>query len=149
MERNRLGSTTDAATQASIQSVIDFLEQEIADVDGQMRTLIRSDTEFKALDALLQGVPSCSQDSTYRAVRAGVGPVVSATLLLSLPELSSASHSSLSALVGVAPMNHDSGGHRGSRLIRGGRGEVRAVLYMAAQTAVKHNPAIKVVINDW
>jgi transposase len=132
MERNRLGSTTDAATRASIQKVIDFLERQVSDVDGQMRTLIRSDTEFKALDALLQSVP-------------GVGPVVSATLLSSLPELGIASHSTLSALVGVAPMNHDSGGHRGLRFIRGGRGDVRAVLYMAAQTAVRHNPAIKIV----
>jgi transposase len=132
MERNRLGSTTDSATRASLELVIGFLERQVSDVDGQMRTLIRSDTEFKALDALLQSVP-------------GVGPIVSATLLSSLPELSSASHSSLSALVGVAPMNHDSGGHRGLRFIRGGRGDVRAVLYMAAQTAVRYNPAIKIV----
>ena len=136
MERNRLGGSTDEATRASLLAVIDCLERQIADVDGQMRTLIRTDPEFKALDSLLQSVP-------------GVGPVVSATLLSSLPELSSASHSSLSALVGVAPMNHDSGGHRGLRFIRGGRGHVRAVLYMAAQTAVRHNPAIKIVMNVW
>lgn len=132
MERNRLGSTTDKAARVSIQSVIDFLERQIKDVDGQMQNLVRSNTEFKALDALLQSVP-------------GVGKVVSATLISSLPELGSVCSSSLSALVGVAPMNHDSGGYRGLRFIRGGRGNVRAMLYMAAQTAVRYNPAIKIV----
>jgi transposase len=132
MERNRLGSSADAATRVSIQAVIDFLEQQVKDVDGQMQQLVRSDAKLKALDTLLQSVP-------------GVGKVVSATLLSSLRELGTISHSSLSALVGVAPMNHDSGGHRGLRFIRGGRGNVRAMLFMAVQTAVKWNPAIKVV----
>lgn len=132
MERNRLGSTTDAATRASHLAVIAFLEQQGTDMDAQIQTLIHDDADLKALDVLLQSVP-------------GVGKVVSATLLSSLRELGTASHSSLSALVGVAPMNHDSGGHRGLRFIRGGRGNVRAVLYMAAQTAVRYNPAIKIV----
>ena len=65
------------------------------DLDGQIQDLVRSDTDLKALDALLKSVP-------------GVGKVVSATLISSLRELGSVSSSSLSALVGVAPMNHDS-----------------------------------------
>ncbi len=132
MERNRLGSTRDSATRVSIQVVIDFLEMQVKDMDSQMQDLIRSDSELKAMDSLLQSVP-------------GVGKVVSATLLSSLRELGSVCSSSLSALVGVAPMNHDSGSHRGLRYIRGGRGNVRAMLFMAVQTSVKHNPAIKVV----
>jgi transposase len=132
MERNRLGSTRDMSARASIEAVIVFLEMQVADLDADMLELIRADSELKALDSLLQSVP-------------GVGRVVAATLISSLPELGCASTSSLSALVGVAPMNHDSGSHRGLRFIRGGRANVRAMLYMAVQTAVKYNPALKVV----
>ena len=132
MERNRLGSTRDVEARASIEAVIAFLEQQVGDFDGQILELVRADSELKALDVLLQSVP-------------GVGPVVSATLLSSLPELGFAANSRLNALVGVAPMNHDSGSFRGIRRIRGGRGNVRAVLYMAAQSAVRFNPALKVV----
>jgi transposase len=158
MERNRLGSTRDVDARASIETVIAFLErpkparccrgvkkQQVGDLNGQILELVRADSESKALDVLLQSVP-------------GVGPVVSATLLSSLPELGFAATSRLSALVGVAPMNHErpkpvrcwfrvknSGSHRGLRFIRGGRGDVRAMLFMAVQSAVRHNPALKVV----
>jgi transposase len=132
MERNRLGSTRDESARASIQAVIAFLEQQVGDLDAEMLELIRTDSELKSLDALLQSVP-------------GVGRVVAATLISSLPELGFVATSRLSALVGVAPMNHDSGSHRGLRFIRGGRANVRAMLYMAVQTAVKWNPALKVV----
>lgn len=132
MERNRLGSTREINARASIQAVIAFLEEQVSDLDAQILELVRTDSELKALDALLQSVP-------------GVGRVVAATLISSLPELGLAATSRLSALVGVAPMNHDSGSHRGHRFIRGGRGEVRAVLFMAVQSAVRFNPALKVV----
>jgi transposase len=145
MERNRLGSTRDESARASIEAVIAFLErpkpegaavrvkkQQVGDLDGEMLELVRLNSELKALDALLQSVP-------------GVGRVVAATLISSLPQLGNASNSRLSALVGVAPMNHDSGGYRGLRFIRGGRANVRSMLYMAVQTGVKHNPALKVV----
>ena len=95
MERNRLGSTRDIDARASIETVIAFLERQVDDFDGQILELVRADSELKALDVLLQSVP-------------GVGPVVSATLLSSLPELGFAANSRLNALVGVAPMNHDS-----------------------------------------
>jgi transposase len=145
MERNRLGSTRDVDARASIETVIAFLErpkparccrgvkkQQIGDLDGQILELVRADSELKAVDVLLRSVP-------------GVGRIVSATLLSSLPELGFAATSRLSALVGVAPMNHDSGSHRGLRFIRGGRGDVRAMLFMAVQSAVRFNPALKVV----
>ena len=99
-------------------------KQQIGDLDGRILELIRADSELKALDTLLQSVP-------------GVGRVVAATLISSLPELGFAVTSRLSASVGVAPMNHDSGSHRGHRFIRGGRGDVRAVLFMAVQSAVR------------
>jgi transposase len=107
MERNRLGSTRDVDARASIETVIAFLErpkparccrgvkkQQVGDLDGQILELVRADSELKTLDVLLQSVP-------------GVGPVVSATLLSSLPELGFATTSRLSALVGVTPMNHE------------------------------------------
>lgn len=132
MERNRLGSTRAINARASIEAVIAFLEQQEHDLDDQILEVVNADSELKALDVLLQSVP-------------GVGRVVAATLLSSLPELGFAARSRLSALVGVAPMNHDSGSHRGLRFIRGGRGDVRAVLFMAVQSAVRFNPALKVV----
>jgi transposase len=73
----------------------------------------------------------------------GVGAVTSTTLLVNLPELGSLSHKQISSLVGVAPINHDSGKHRGKQFIWGGRAQVRAVLYMAALTATQCNPVIK------
>ena len=144
MERNRLGSTRDEAARASVQAVIEFLESQVEDLNAQMLESVRSNPELKSLDTLLQSVP-------------GVGPIMSATLLSSLPELGGTSREAIAALVGVAPMNHDSGqarkvplcprrgSHRGVRFVRGGRANVRNVLFMSAQTAVRWNPALKVV----
>ena len=74
MERNRLGSTRDESARASLQAVIEFLESQVEDLNAQMLESVRSNPELKTLDTLLQSVP-------------GVGPIVSATLLSSLPEL--------------------------------------------------------------
>ena len=132
MERNRLGSTRDTNARASLEAVIEFLISRVSDMDSRMLELVRSNSELKDLDKLLQSVP-------------GVGPVLSATLLSSLPELGGDSRGAISALVGVAPLNHDSGSHRGVRFIRGGRANIRCVLFMCAQAAVRYNPALKVV----
>ena len=132
MERNRLGSTRDEHARASLEAVIAFLESQVKDMDSQMLEIVRVNTELKALDELLQSVP-------------GVGFVVSATLLSSLPELGSASRGCICALVGVAPLNHDSGSHRGVRFIRAGRGNVRSVLFMGILSAIRHNPVLRVV----
>ena len=96
MERNRLGSTRDEAARASLEAVIEFLESQVEDLNAQMLEYVRSNPELKTLDTLLQSVP-------------GVGPIMSATLLSSLPELGGTSSGAIAALVGVAPMNHDSG----------------------------------------
>ena len=132
MERNRLGSTRDESARASLEAVIEFLESQVEDLNAQMLESVRSNPELKSLDTLLQSVP-------------GVGPIMSATLLSSLPELGGTSSGAIAALVGVAPMNHDSGSHRGVRFIRGGRANVRNVLFMSAWAAVRWNPALKVV----
>jgi transposase len=69
--------------------------------------------------------------------------VLSTTLLAEVPELGTLGHKQLAALIGVAPLNRDSGRMRGRRTVWGGRARVRAVLYMAATTAIRHNPACK------
>ena len=132
METNRLGSTRDESARDSLEAVIVFLREQVSDMDSQMLEIVRSNLELKTLDELLRSVP-------------GVGAVVSATLLSSLPELGSASRGGISSLVGVAPLNHDSGTHRGVRYIRAGRGNVRSVLYMSILSAIRHNPVLRVV----
>ncbi len=106
------------------------LGREIQRLDKKIRALVESDDDFDSIDKLLRSVP-------------GVGAVVSATLLAELKELGSADHKRVSALVGVAPYNHDSGTMKGQRSIFGGRASVRSVLYMAAVTAIRCNPVIK------
>lgn len=116
--------------QDEIQSHIDWLEQRIANVDADLGHQIRRSPLWREHDDLLQSMP-------------GVGPIVSRTLLAELPELGTLNRRAIAALVGVAPLNRDSGMWRGKRHIGGGRGHVRAVLYMAAVTATRWNPWIR------
>jgi Transposase IS116/IS110/IS902 family len=95
METNRLGSSRDAKARASLETVIEFLKEQVSDMDSQMLELVRSNLELKTLDELLQSVP-------------GVGTVLSATLLSSFPELGRDSRGCISSLVGFVPLNHDS-----------------------------------------
>jgi transposase len=74
----------------------------------------------------------------------GIGPVIGTTLLAALPELGKVSDKRISALVGVAPLNRESGSYRGKRRIWGGRAAVRTVLYMGALVGVRYNPVLKV-----
>ena len=73
----------------------------------------------------------------------GVGPITTLTLLAEVPELGCVNGKQIAALVGLAPINRDSGAKRGQRHIRGGRARIRKVLYMATLTAVKHNPTLQ------
>ena len=82
--------------------------------------------------------------SMLTAERLRIGPTTAATLIAQLPELGRLNRRQISALVGVAPMNRDSGQMRGRRAITGGRGQVRHTLYMAALTATRYNPVIQV-----
>ena len=91
---------------------------------------MESSPVWKEKDAVLQSVP-------------GVGPVTSATMLGMLPELGKLNRQQIAALVGVAPVNKDSGRKQGRRRVYGGRAEVRSVLYMAALAAKKFNPVIR------
>lgn len=118
------------AVQPHIQAHIAWLRGQVQQTDTELRTLIRRSPVWRAHDNLLRSVP-------------GVGPVLSSTLLADVPELGRLSGKKISALVGVAPFNWDSGQWRGQRHIWGGRAPVRCVLHMATRSAVRHNAVIR------
>jgi transposase len=129
-ENNRLGATSSEAVQGRIEAHVRWLEKELSRTDRELDETIKKSPTFRENEALLKSVP-------------GVGPVLCRTLLAELPELGSLPPRELSALVGVAPLNRDSGTFRGRRTVWGGRGRVREALYMGALVATRYNPAIK------
>lgn len=128
-EQNRLGAAQAQAVRTRIQSHLDWLEREVAMLDDDLRTRLRQSPLWRERDDLLQSTP-------------GVGPVASLTLLAELPELGTLSRQQIAALVGVAPLNRESGRWRGPRLVWGGRARVRATLYMATLRATRCNAVI-------
>lgn len=128
-EKNRVG-TAPEAIHPSIEEHIEWLEQRLEDINGKLKKAIKKSPVWRAKDQLLRTVP-------------GVGSVFSATLVAGLPELGALNRKRIAALVGVAPFNRDSGKYRGRRCIWGGRGSVRAVLYMATLAATRFNPVIR------
>jgi len=128
-ERNRLSSAP-RALRAEIQAHITWLQRRLGRLDEDLHQAIRTSPAWRAQDDLLQSVP-------------GVGPVLARTLLASLPELGHLDRKAIAALVGVAPLNRDSGTFRGRRRVWGGRAAVRAVLYMGTLVAVRHNPVLR------
>ncbi len=129
-EKNRLTASASRKVRARLEAHIRWLEKELGRVDRDLDEAIEESPTLKENEALLKSVP-------------GVGPVLCRTLLAELPELGSLSPRELSALVGVAPLNRDSGTFRGRRGVWGGRARVREALYMAALIASRHNPHIK------
>src|SRR4029453_5509330 len=110
----------------------DYLDKRIKELGRELHDRLRASPVWRDKENLLRSIP-------------GVGPVLSATLLADVPELGSVGHKQLAALIGVAPLNRDSGQGRGRRSAWGGRGHVRAVLYMATTVAVRRNPVLKVL----
>ena len=129
MEKNRL-SILPRALHASLNRHLKHLQAEIRRIETQLDKLIDQAPEWKEKQALLMSVN-------------GVGKVLTYTLLSDLPELGSLNRREIAALVGVAPVNKDSGSYSGRRRIRGGRAHVRTVLFMAIMSAVQSNPVIK------
>jgi transposase len=127
---NRRGATASKAALRSIDAVIKALDKQIDSLDRQIRELLDAADDFKHLDGLLRSVP-------------GVGPTLSATLAADLAELGHADRQRVCALAGVAPFADDSGATRGRRSIRGGRTDLRCVLYMGTLAAIRSNPIIK------
>lgn len=114
----------------SIKAHVKWMRHQLGAVDHDLDQWIRSSPVWREKDDLLRTTP-------------GVGPVVARTLLGDLPELGTLSRRQIAALVGLAPFAYDSGKYRGRRMIRGGRSQVRAALYMATLTAIRRNPLIK------
>ena len=129
VERNRL-VTVRAKMRKDIEAHLHWLSNHLKELDQEIEEFVKGSPSWKEKDALLQSVP-------------GVGPVTSATMLGMLPELGLLNRQEIAALVGVAPLNKESGTKKGKRRIYGGRGDVRSVLYMAALSAKKHNPFIR------
>lgn len=128
-EKNRL-SRASGSLKTSITSHITWLQQQIADLEKQMDEQITSQSVWKEKDTLLQSVPS-------------VGKILSRVLLAELPELGTLSNKKITALVGLAPYNRESGTWKGRRFISGGRAFIRTKLYMASLSAIQHNPVFK------
>jgi len=128
-EKNRI-RTAYAEMRGSIQTVIDCLEAEIERLDAEIRDFMKEHADFGEQEKILRSAKS-------------IGPVTAATLLADLPELGKLDRKQIAALVGVAPMNSDSGKKRGYRKTKGGRPDVRSVLYMSALSAIRYNPVIK------
>ena len=129
VEKNRL-QTVRAEMRADIVEHIRWLEAKLAKLDKTIEQFVEDTPIWKRKDAILQSVP-------------GVGPVTSCTLLAMLPELGKLNRQQIAALVGVAPVNKDSGRRQAKRRVYGGRATVRSVLYMAALSASKFNPVIR------
>jgi transposase len=128
-ERNRRRQLTNRRLIKSVDRLLAVLLKELAELDRDVGDGIRGTPAWRERDQLLRSVP-------------GVGDVVSRTLIADLPELGSLDRKQIAALVGVAPLNRDSGKMRGRRTIWGGRANVRSTLYMAALVASRHNPVL-------
>jgi transposase len=129
-EKNRLQQSSPGAIRHSIKSVIRVLEKEIESASRSIAALLASSPEMQAKATLLQSV-------------CGVGPVVAQTLVAAVPELGTVSKRQIAALIGVAPINRDSGRMRGRRTTWSGRSQVRSILYMATLSAIRRNPQIR------
>ena len=112
---------------------IDWLRRQLAEVDDDLQRQLQASPVWREREDLLRTIP-------------GIGPVTSATLLSHLPELGQLDRKAIAKLVGVAPLNQDSGTLHGRRRVWGGRAAVRAVLYMAALVATRHNPLIRALL---
>jgi transposase len=129
-ESNRLAQAQSKPVRKSIQAVVTIIEQQLESIDHDIDQRVEECPAWQDKDRILQSVP-------------GIGSHTARTLLCSLPELGQCSRQQIAFLVGVAPLNRDSGKLRGTRSIYGGRGDVRQALYMATLTATRCNPLIR------
>jgi transposase len=130
MEKNRLKQAHSKKVRADVESVVAFLNQRLQAIDEDLDRLIQQSPAWQEKSDLLKTVP-------------GIGDQTARTLIAELSALGSTSRQEIAALVGVAPMNRDSGSHHGKRTIIGGRATVRNALYMATLVATRYNPTIQ------
>jgi transposase len=127
---NQRAAATDAWARGLLDTQCRQTERHVGKVEAQLLAMIGADAQLARLHAILVSIP-------------GLGPASAAALIADLPELGEASDKQIAALVGVAPMNHDSGPRRGQRHIKGGRAPLRAALHMAALAAARANPELR------
>jgi transposase len=128
-EKNRLRAQT-GTIRNSLEMVISCLAAQLKQMDQEIQALLRAHIDLQAQAKLLRTAKS-------------IGPVTAATLLADLPELGQLDRQEVAALVGVAPMNSDTGKKRGYRKTKGGRPDVRRTLYMATLSGIRFNPILK------
>jgi transposase len=130
MEKNRQSVATTERMKKSLKKHVDWLEEALRRANDDIDKAIRNSPAWREQEDLLRSLP-------------GIGPVTARTMLAELPELGRLNRRKIAALVGIAPLNRDSGTLQGSRTCWGGRANVRQVLYMAAMAAVRCNPVIR------
>jgi transposase len=129
-ERNRRGQLSRKHLVKALERHLAILQKDLSEIEREIDTTIRGTPIWREREELMTSVP-------------GVGPTLARTLLADVPELGTLDRKQIAALIGVAPLNWDSGTYRGRRTTWGGRSKVRAVLYMAALVASRHNPILK------
>jgi transposase len=130
-EKNRLSAAPSSKrVRTAIGKTIKWLQKQLEDIDSDLDDAVKGSPAWREKDDLLRTVP-------------GVGKVLARTLISLAPELGTLGRNQMAALIGVAPLNRDSGTQRGRRFVWGGRAQVRSVLYMAALTAARFNPTIR------
>jgi transposase len=129
IENNHL-STTRLSMRTKVEQHMDWLNKELQELDQEINDQVHQTPQFKEKEKILRSAK-------------GVGPVLCAKLLSGVPELGTINRKKIAALVGVAPFNDESGHRRGKRRTKGGREDVRNVLYMATLAAARSNPVIK------
>jgi transposase len=129
-EQNRLARTWDPQIRQLIEQAIQLYQAQLQTLSAQIELLLETDTQFQHTARIVRSAP-------------GIGPVATAALVAELPELGQLNRQQVARLVGVAPINRDSGQLRGKRTTGGGRSSLRRSLYMPTLVAIKHNPKIK------
>jgi transposase len=129
-EGQRRRQTRDPRLQRRLEAHLAWLQKELSTLERDLDDAIRGTPAWRATEDLLASVP-------------GIGKTSARTLIAELPELGSLDRRKIAALVGLAPINRDSGTFRGRRMVMGGRANVRTALYMPTLTAIRHNPALQ------
>lgn len=129
MEKNRL-QVMPKEISSYIKPMLTVIKNQLSKLDDKLAVLIENIDEYRVKNDIIQSIP-------------GVGKVVSMSLLSDMPELGLISNKEAAALVGVAPINRESGSYKGQRRIKGGRHQIRTVMFMAMLSAIQCNPLFK------
>lgn len=129
MEKNR-SQIMPKSVASSIKSLLTMLKKQIEKIETRIEKLIETCPDYQAKNELLQSVP-------------GIGKIAAASIISNVPELGYITNKQAASLIGVAPITRESGSYKGKRMIKGGRMQVRTVLYMAMMSAMQCNPVFK------